>query len=459
MVKTTPSTLSSLERRIYTVSELTTSIKVLLESEFPFIWISGEVSNFRKPSSGHYYFTLKDENAQIASVMFRNQNRGVHFELEDGLHIMGLGRISVYEPRGTYQIILEYLEPKGIGALQIAYEQLRDRLKKDGLFDQNHKTIIPYLPRKISLVTSPTGAVVHDIITIVQRRFPNMPMEILPVKVQGQGAVSEIVEAFRILNARRDSDLIILARGGGSLEDLQPFNSEEVARSIYHSQIPVISAVGHETDFTIADFVADLRAPTPSAAAELAVPVRNELTLQISSLQNQLNRQMLGYIRDCRNHLKQVSSRLPKPRKTIQDLILRVDDYQNRIALCMVRFIKGNKEKLKWISESLVSHNPVKGTIKVKFKLEQLNNKLQVFIIKLNTQNKNHLDQLHAQLHALNPKAILQRGYTITRALPEGNIVRSPDDVALHGQVDVMLARGSMICRVERKISNGQENL
>ncbi|MBU4316076.1 MAG: exodeoxyribonuclease VII large subunit [Proteobacteria bacterium] len=459
MLKTTPSTPSSLERRIYTVSELTTSIKVLLESEFPFIWISGEVSNFRKPSSGHYYFTLKDENAQIASVMFRNQNRGVHFELEDGLHIMGLGRISVYEPRGTYQIILEYLEPKGIGALQIAYEQLRDRLKKDGLFDQNHKTIIPYLPRKISLVTSPSGAVVHDIITIVQRRFPNMPMEILPVKVQGQGAVSEIVEAFQILNARMDSDLIILARGGGSLEDMQPFNSEEVARSIYHSQVPVISAVGHETDFTIADFVADLRAPTPSAAAELAVPVRNELILQISSLQNQLNRQMLSYIRDYRNHLKQVSNRLPKPRKTIQDLILRVDDYQNRIALCMVRLIKGNKEKLKWISESLVSHNPVKGMIKVKFKLEQLTNKLQVFIIKLNTQNKNRLDQLHAQLHALNPKAILQRGYTITRALPEGNIVRSPDDVALHGQVDVMLARGSMICRVERKMSNGQENL
>jgi exodeoxyribonuclease VII large subunit len=455
MIQPRHSTDSALQRRIYTVSELTTSIKVLLESQFPFIWISGEVSNFKKPSSGHFYFTLKDESAQIASVMFRNQNRGVHFELEDGLHILGLGRISVYEPRGSYQIILEYIEPRGIGALQLAFEQLRERLKKEGLFDQDHKKSIPFLPAKISLITSPTGSVVHDILTVINRRYPNMTLEILPVKVQGSGSVQEIVEALESINARMDSDVVIIARGGGSLEDLQAFNSEEIARAIFASKIPVVSAVGHETDFTIADFVADLRAPTPSAAAEMVVPVKSELVLQVSSLKNQLARAMLNHIRDHRTHLKQFLKRLPKPHKTVQDLMLRVDDYNHRISLAITRMIKSHHDKVTWISAALAMQSPIKTGEKLNYKLEQLTYNLKIFIINMIHHKLNTLDQLHGKLNALNPMAVLQRGYSITRTLPKGWVVHDAVEVHLNQVLEILLARGRIIGRVERKITDG----
>ncbi|MBW2248999.1 MAG: exodeoxyribonuclease VII large subunit, partial [Deltaproteobacteria bacterium] len=225
---------------IYTVSELTANVKVLLEDNFSFIWICGEISNIRIPASGHFYFTLKDEKAQINAVMFRGQNRNLKFMPEDGMSVKGIGRVSVYEPRGAYQIILEYLEPKGTGAIQLAFEQLKERLSAEGLFDEKYKTPLPFLPRKISIITSPTGAVIHDILKIVNRRFPSIPMEIIPVKVQGDGSDKEIVSGLETINARSDSDVVILARGGGSLEDFHAFNSEEVARAIFASKIPVI---------------------------------------------------------------------------------------------------------------------------------------------------------------------------------------------------------------------------
>ena len=263
--------------QIYTVSKLTAQIKTLLEDRFPFVWITGEVSNFRSPSSGHFYFVLKDATAQIQAVMFRGQNQMLKFALEDGMNVTGLGRINVYEPRGTYQIVLEYLEPKGVGALQAAFEQLKAKLAIEGLFADTHKRQIPFLPREIALVTSPTGAVVHDMLNILNRRFPTIPVWVYPVRVQGDGAENEIASALDDLSKRSDLDIIILARGGGSLEDLQAFNSEGVARAVFTSEIPIISAIGHETDYTIVDFVADLRAPTPSAAAELAVAIKTEL--------------------------------------------------------------------------------------------------------------------------------------------------------------------------------------
>ncbi len=254
-------------RRVYAVSELTSKVKGLLEEKFSFIWITGEISNFRVPASGHYYFLLKDEKSRINALMFRPQIQNLTFEPGDGMQIIGLGRLSVYSPQGTYQIILEYIEPKGVGALRIAFEQLKKHLFKEGLFDEQYKKSLPFLPKKISIVTSPTGAVVHDIIHIVDRRFPNVHIEIVPAKVQGEGAEDEIISGINLVNTRNDTDVAIIARGGGSLEDLNAFNSEAVARAIFASEIPVISAVGHETDFTIADFVSDLRAPTPSAAA------------------------------------------------------------------------------------------------------------------------------------------------------------------------------------------------
>ena len=341
-------------RRIYTVSELTSIIKVLLEDKFPIVWLCGEISNFRVPVSRHFYFTLKDRKAQINAVMFRNQNRNLKFEPEDGMSVTGLGRIGVYEPRGTYQIIFEYLEPEGIGAIQLAFEQLKERLSDEGLFDDKHKSALPFLPQKISIITSPTGAVVHDILKIINRRFPNIHIEIIPVKVQGDGAENEIVTGLELLNIRSDSDVAILARGGGSLEDLQAFNSEEVARAIFASEIPIISAVGHETDFTIADFVADMRAPTPSAAAELIVPLKKDLIRKCTELSMILTSRSFRYIEHLQMLVKEMSNRLVDPRKKIEDLRLRTDDLLARLNRTFKNSILQRHERLGWRIDRLM---------------------------------------------------------------------------------------------------------
>ena len=271
-------------REILTVTELTRQVQDILEATFDQLWVEGEISNLRRPASGHLYFTLKDEDSQIRAVLFRPVARALKFDLEDGMHIVCRARMNVYKPRGEYQLILDYAEPRGVGALQIAFEQLKAKLQAEGLFDAVHKKPIPYLPSRIGVVTSPSGAVIRDILNITKRRFPSVGILIAPVRVQGAEAPAEIVEALHHLNEMPGIDVIIVARGGGSLEDLMAFNSEGVARAIFASRIPVISAVGHEIDFTIADFVADLRAPTPSAAAELVVPMRGELTQQIRAL-------------------------------------------------------------------------------------------------------------------------------------------------------------------------------
>ncbi len=250
-------------RYILTVSELTREIKDILEDRFPDVWIEGEISNLRIPPSGHIYFTLKDDFSQIRAVLFKMQARTLRFVPEDGLHIIGRGRVSLYEKRGDYQLILESIEPKGMGALQLAFLQLKEKLEREGLFDPTLKKTIPMIPQKIGIVTSPTGAVIQDMLHILERRFKNLHILLYPVRVQGEGASSEIAEAINYFNRFTDADVMIVGRGGGSLEDLWAFNEEVVARAIYRSKTPIISAVGHETDYTIADFVADLRAPHP----------------------------------------------------------------------------------------------------------------------------------------------------------------------------------------------------
>ena len=259
------------ERHIWKVSELTVRIRDLLEGAFRDLWVEGEVSNFRAAQSGHLYFTLKDEKSQIRCVCFRDQVRGLKFRPEDGLHVTVRGSLSVYEPRGEYQIYVTHIEPVGLGALQLAFEQLKKKLAAEGLFDAGRKKPLPVLPRCIGVVTSPTGAAIRDILRVLKRRFPNVHVSLYPVKVQGEGAAAEIVRAIRHFNRGSVVDVLIVARGGGSFEDLWAFNEEIVARAIAESEIPVITGIGHETDFTIADFVADLRAPTPSAAAEIVV--------------------------------------------------------------------------------------------------------------------------------------------------------------------------------------------
>jgi len=290
-------------RYILTVSELTREIKDILEGRFLDIWVEGEISNLRIPPSGHIYFTLKDDFSQIRAVLFRMQARTLRFVPEDGIHVICRGRVSLYEKRGDYQLILESIEPKGIGALQLAFLQLRERLEKGGLFDPDHKRPIPTVPRKIGIITSPTGSVIQDMLNILKRRFENLHILVFPARIQGEGASSEICEAIRYFNQVTDVDVIIVGRGGGSLEDLWVFNEEAVARAIYHSKIPIISAVGHETDYTIADFVADLRAPTPSAAAELVVRDKREIKNILRHLGGRLENEMVQVLEGYRIHL------------------------------------------------------------------------------------------------------------------------------------------------------------
>ncbi len=439
------------KRHIYTVSELTAKIKVLLEDSFPFIWICGEISNLRIPTSGHFYFTLKDKKAQINAVMFRGQNRNLRFMPENGMSVTGIGRVSVYEPRGNYQIILEYLEPEGRGAIQLAFEQLKERLTAEGLFDEKHKKPLPFLPRKISIITSPTGAVVHDILKIINRRFPNIHIEIIPVKVQGDGSEMEIVSGLETINDRSDSDVVILARGGGSLEDFHAFNSEDVAKAIFASKIPIISAVGHETDFSIADFVADLRAPTPSAAAELVVPLKFDLFKKKAELTNTLTIRISRYIENLQILVKAMSNRLVDPNKRIGDLRLRTDDLLSRLIRTFKKNIIQQHERLEWRFDKLNSHNPLIYIKKANEQLDQNCNNLFTYIRIILNKKQFLLRELDARLNALSPNAILDRGYSITRTIPEAVIVRNPRQVDIGQDLEVMVAKGSLICRVKRK--------
>ena len=446
-------------RKIYTVSELNANIKSLLEEQFPFIWIVAEISNFRTPLSGHFYFTLKDEESQLNAVMFRGQQQHLKFKPEDGMRITGMGRLSVYEPRGTYQIILEYLEPSGIGALQVAFEKLKAQLAAEGLFDEKHKKAIPFLPHKIALVTSPTGAVVHDMLNIIDRRFYNMDIQVFPVKVQGNGAEEEIITALKHLNQQVDIDVAILARGGGSLEDLQAFNSEGVARAVFTSEIPIISAIGHETDYTIVDFVADLRAPTPSAAAELAVPIKNELLQKLKGISEDLKYRMANTIDRLEVNLRDLSQRLVDPRKQIEDWRLRIDDYTTRLVRYIQILLDRQKERFQWWTGRLVNNSPAHLLRSLNVIVEQ--NKYKIIkSLNKNIDNKSaRLRELRIQLETLSPIAILKRGYSITRTIPDLDLVFDPRMVSIEQDLEVMVAKGTLTCRVKGKSENGPENI
>lgn len=441
---------------IYTVSGLNSEIKSLLENNYAFLWITGEISNFRMPASGHYYFTLKDFESQISSVMFRGQNRKLKFELEDGLKITGMGRISLFEPRGTYQIIFEYIEPEGIGALQIAFEQLKEKLQIEGLFDEAHKKPLPFLPKKITLITSPSGAVVHDMVEIANRRYPGIQLEIIPVKVQGENAEKEIVKGINLLNDHSNADLAILARGGGSLEDLQAFNSENVARAVFASNIPIISAVGHETDFTIADFVSDLRAPTPSAAAELAVPNKQDLIQFVMEKRNSLGNHIHRMIRHLSHQINEIQQRIIDPKRKIIDLRLRADDYATRLFNSITHRFYYEKEKLSWRKDKLYSNNPAIYVNKLNNKHDILRDNLSKNISICIQNYKSLLRERSIKLDTLNPEAILSRGYSITRTIPEHSVVRYATKVNVQQHVEVLLSKGKLKCKITEVIKNAQ---
>lgn len=437
-------------RYILTVSELTQEIKDILELKFPDIWVEGEISNLRIPPSGHVYFTLKDDFSQIRAVLFRLQARTLRFFPEDGLQVICRGRVSLYEKRGEYQLILEDMEPKGVGALQLAFLQLKERLEKEGLFDASHKKAIPMVPQQIGIITSPTGAVIRDMLHIIERRFENIPILLYPVRVQGEGASLEVARAIEYFSERMEVDVIIVGRGGGSLEDLWAFNEEVMARAIYRSKIPIISAVGHETDYTISDFVADLRAPTPSAAAEVVVKDKREVKHRVHYFEDRLENQMLQILQENRTDLSHLRKMLKDPRKKLEEYFIKVDDLLNRFHWIASWILKRKREHCLHLWESLSVRNPGQKMRNLRWViLESRKNLAQNIRHALEIKNQKVRGAL-GKLDTLSPLAILQRGYSITRKIPSMQVLRDVAQVREGDKVEVKLYEGTLVCGVEK---------
>jgi exodeoxyribonuclease VII large subunit len=397
------------EREILTVSELTRQVKGLVEQGFDGLWVEGEVSNFKAAASGHLYFSLKDAGAQLKAVMWRGARSSLRFELADGVKVAAYGRLSVYEPRGEYQMVVERLEPQGLGALQLAFEQLKRKLEAEGLFDKARKRPLPALPRRVAVVTSPTGAVIQDILNVTARRCPYLDIVVLPVKVQGEGAAQEISQAIEAASQGQAGpvDLVVVARGGGSLEDLWAFNEEAVARAIFECRVPVLSAVGHETDFTIADFVADLRAPTPSAAAELMAPSREQLRQRLDAAD--------------------------------QGMALALDRRLERLG----QRAEALAARLSRSSPSLVLEQHRKRLAELKPRLAQaLRNQVAVRGLAL--------EGLTEKLKALSPLAILARGYAAAFSVPGGRLLKAAAQAKPGEEVRILLGQGALRAQVTR---------
>lgn len=396
------------KEHIYTVSEFTQEIKDLLEGNYPTVSLLGEISNFHAHSSGHFYFTLKDSDAQISAAMFRGANRQIKFDIENGLEVIVQGRLSLYGPRGQYQIIVEHMEPKGLGALQLAFEQLKKRLEVEGLFEEERKKPLPFLPHTMGLITSPTGAALRDMVQILHRRFPLVNILLYPVHVQGNAAIPEIVQAIKTMNGLSEIDVLIVGRGGGSLEDLWAFNTEEVARAVANSRIPIVSAVGHETDFTICDFVADLRAPTPSAAAELTVPVTEELGNLLQERKLQLSRSIRRLLGEKREQLKYQKSHLKHPKQRLEELEQHLDMLKERLL----------------------------GILGVSLK-----------------DRRTALNHLAEKMQVLSPLSILARGYSIVHLRnkdgSKGAVVKKASQVKKGKPLNIRLMQGEIKARVE----------
>jgi exodeoxyribonuclease VII large subunit len=418
----------SAERAVLTVSQLTERLRGLVEERFPAVWVEGEISNFRVYGSGHAYFTLKDESAQLRAVLFRTRTRRLRFEPADGQTVLAFGSLEVYPQRGEYQLVVELLEPRGLGALQLAFEQLKTRLAAEGLFDAARKRPLPRFPRTIGIATSPDGAALRDILKILGRRFAGLRIVIAPCRVQGEGAAAEIARAVADLNALGDVDVVIVGRGGGSLEDLWAFNEEVLARAIAASKAPVVSAVGHEVDFTIADFTADLRAATPSAAAELVVREKQALLDLLGSLEERLQRAVT---------------------RPLRDLTRRVDDVRARLGAAGRAAHRRGAHRAQLLAARLRAAGPVARLSTGRHRLERLAADLRGRLQGRLRESRHRLGRAVARLDSLSPLAVLGRGYSLTRAA-DGRIVRAAGQVRAGDPVSVLLGEGSLDCRIER---------
>jgi exodeoxyribonuclease VII large subunit len=449
------------ERRPLTVSQLTNSVRTALESRFASVWVEGEISNFKAHSSGHWYFTLKDQNAQLRAKCFRSANVRIRFRPTDGLHVRARGKISVYAPRGEYELVVESLDPVGAGALRIAFEQLRDRLQAEGLFAKELKRPLPVFPRRVGIVTSPTGAAIRDILNVISRRTRTVHVLFSPARVQGDTAGPDIVRAIRLINQHHERavkegreadfvDVLIVGRGGGSTEDLWAFNQEEVARAIRNSVIPVISAVGHETDFTIADFVADHRAPTPSAAAEIVAAREDQLCSALAHLGKQLIRLTRYRIVDARARVQEqaFSQAFDEVKTRLRDAHINTNSATHQLQTLMRQTLRHAQMRASSVVQKISPERLQTGAANARARFEATSAACNAAIDMRLQSGRERLGLAAASLDAMSPLAVLKRGYAIAQD-STGKLVRDAAVVAIGDEVQVHLAKGKLKTRVE----------
>jgi exodeoxyribonuclease VII large subunit len=435
------------QRQIISVSQLNRQARQLLETHMSLLWVEGEISNFARPSSGHWYFTLKDANAQVKCAMFRNRNQRVRAIPQQGQQVLVRARVSLYEGRGDYQLIVEHMEDAGIGALQRAFDALKYQLGSEGLFDAAYKKPIPTHPEHVGVVTSPSGAAVRDILHVMKRRFPGIPVSIFPVAVQGAEAAPQIVAALERANRLSDCDVLIVGRGGGSLEDLWPFNEESVARAIFASEIPIISAVGHEVDVTISDFIADLRAPTPSAAAELCTPDAQEILQQFVGYEVLLEESMQRRLALAGERLMSLRARLQHPGQKLQAQAQHLDNLEIRLRQSMNGQLQQHRNRLQSAQQRLQQHSPGSRIAQMQESLQHRQQQMRQLMQARLERHRQDLEKQVALLDSVNPLSILQRGYSVTRG-EGGQLVRTHEDVQVGEQLTTQLAQGRIISTV-----------
>jgi exodeoxyribonuclease VII large subunit len=437
------------QRDVYTVSRLNRAARAILEGSFPLLWVEGEISNLSRPSSGHWYFSLKDEAAQVRCAMFRNRNMYMKANPQNGDHVLLRVQVSLYENRGDYQLIVEHLEEAGDGALRRAFELLKQRLTNEGLFDAARKRPLPVLPQRIGVITSPHGAALRDVLSVLRRRYPTIPVLIYPTAVQGTGAAQEIATAVRLANTRSECDVLIVARGGGSLEDLWAFNEEAVARAIHASTIPVVTGVGHETDFTIADFVADQRAPTPSVAAEMVSPNRAEWQRRLTQLVQRVTGCMTAKLADGKRSLHWLTTRLQHPAQALARQAQRVDELELRMQRALLSQLHHSQQRLFTLRAQLWQHTPEHALRVRAHRYALLEQRLRSAQRDAMNFYKQRLMHAARALETVSPLATLGRGYALVRQFPSGTVVQSHAQVQPGESVEARLGHGRLICIVK----------
>jgi exodeoxyribonuclease VII large subunit len=435
---------------IYTISRLNREVRNVLEEVFPTVWVQGEISNLAKPASGHLYFSLKDNAAQVRCAMFKNRQSGLRFEPENGMQIVARANVGLYEGRGEYQLIIQSLEPAGAGALQLAFEALKQKLSAEGLFDEEHKKLLPLFPKNIGVITSATGAAVRDILSILKRRYSSANVIIYPTLVQGEGAAVEIANTIKLAEQRKECDVFILARGGGSIEDLWAFNEEIVARTIFDITTPLVSGVGHEIDFTIADFVADQRAATPSAAAELISPDSIEVITKLKHREEQLIRSQKQFLLNFQSRVELLSKRIPHPKQRLIELIQRTDEYSMRLKHQLEKHISNKKMTLTEISAKVNELNPA-------HRIARQTEKINVLQIQFKKSINHTLEKAHGEisklsqlLNTISPISTLERGYAIVTEQKTNEIVTNTKYLQSGDQLRIRLSTSEIDSTIDR---------